>query len=175
MSTFLAKLVAGEARYCYEIALFIQTGDAVWINGPFRYGIYNNLTILLKSLMTELAHTERVEADGRYIVEHAQHVKCPAGFAHPSECVFMQQRVRNRQETINNRLEFWGILLPSFTRMCVSDPVWCEFSIHDYRERIDSIIDDQFTARPCCQRVLLGFFAEELTLRGDFVLMALEN
>lgn len=97
----------------YEIALCIQTGDVVWINGPFPCGMYNDLTIFRSALMTELAYAERVEADDGYIGEHPRHVKCPAGFANPPECEFMQQRV-NKQETINNRLKFWGILKQFF-------------------------------------------------------------
>lgn len=44
------------------------------------------------------------------IGEHPVHVKCPAGFANPQETLHMQQRVRNRQESVNNRFKFWGIL-----------------------------------------------------------------
>ncbi|CAB9530068.1 unknown protein [Seminavis robusta] len=35
------------------------------------------------------------------------YIKCPAGFANPEETLFMQQRVRNRQETINERVKNW--------------------------------------------------------------------
>lgn len=98
----------------YEIALCIQTGDVVWVNGPFPCGRWNDLTIFRSGLMTELDYAERVEADDGYVGEHPQYVKCPAGFANPPECEFMQQRVRNRQETINNRLKFWGILKQFF-------------------------------------------------------------
>jgi hypothetical protein len=47
--------------------------------------MYNDLTIFRKSLTTELAHTERVETDDVYSSEYAQHIKCPAGFAHPPD------------------------------------------------------------------------------------------
>jgi hypothetical protein len=52
--------------------------------------------------VTELSHAERVEADDGYIGERPQRVKYPTGFANP----YTQQRVRNRQETVNNRLKF---------------------------------------------------------------------
>ena len=60
--------------------------------------------------MTFLDMGERVEADDGYIGEHPQHVKCPAGFSNPETTEFMQQRVRNRQETINKRMKTWGVL-----------------------------------------------------------------
>ena len=60
--------------------------------------------------MTFLAPNERVEADDGYLGEHPRHVKCPKGFANPQETLYMQQRVRNRQETIKTRFKFWGVL-----------------------------------------------------------------
>ena len=60
--------------------------------------------------MTHLGYGERVEADDGYIGEHPQHIKCPGGFTNPETTEFMQQRVRNRQETINKRIKTWGIL-----------------------------------------------------------------
>jgi hypothetical protein len=109
-SSCLARRV--DSRY--EIALCIQTGDIVWINGPFPCGNYNDLTIFRSGLMSELANAERVEADDGYIGEHPQHVKCPAGFANPPKFEYMQQIVTNRQETVNNRLKFWSILKQLF-------------------------------------------------------------
>lgn len=64
--------------------------------------------------MTELGHAERVEADDGYVGEHPRYIKCPNGFANKEETEFMQQRVRNRQETINMRLKYWGVLRQMF-------------------------------------------------------------
>ena len=60
--------------------------------------------------MSHLDPGERVEADDGHIGEDPQHVKCPNGFCNPAATEFMQQRVRNRQETINNRMKNWGVL-----------------------------------------------------------------
>ena len=85
----------------YEVGICLRTGDCVWINGPFPAGAYPDITIFREGLMTELDDSERVEADDGYIREAPQGVKCPKSFANPEETLFMQQRARNRQETIN--------------------------------------------------------------------------
>jgi hypothetical protein len=60
--------------------------------------------------LSHLAPNERVEADDGYIGEHPRHIKCPKGFANPEVTLLMQQRVRNRQETVNRRFKDWGLL-----------------------------------------------------------------
>ena len=72
--------------------------------------MWNDITIFRDSLLSHLAPAERVEADDGYIGEHPRHVKCPRGFANKPETEFMQQRVRNRQETANKRFKQWGLL-----------------------------------------------------------------
>ena len=64
--------------------------------------------------MSHLGGAERVEADDGYIGEAPLHVKCPKSFTNPQETEFMQQRVRNRQETVNNRFKNWGVLRQRF-------------------------------------------------------------
>ena len=54
--------------------------------------------------MSHLEKGERVELDNGYIGEHPQWVKCPKGFANLEETEYMQQRCRNREETVNKRL-----------------------------------------------------------------------
>ena len=51
-----------------------------------------------------------MEADDGYIGDHPQWVKCPKGFANLEEIEYMQQRCRNRQETVNKRLKHFGVL-----------------------------------------------------------------
>lgn len=98
----------------YELALCIQTGDLVWINGPFPAGANHDVTIFRSSLKSHLIEGERVEADDGYIGEAPMYVKCPKSFTNLQETEYMQQRVRNRQETINNRLKFWTVLAVIF-------------------------------------------------------------
>lgn len=75
----------------YEIALCIQTGDCVWVNGPYPCGGYPDITIFRDSLIYNLGDGERCEADDGYIGEAPRHIKCPKSFTNPAETEFMQQ------------------------------------------------------------------------------------
>jgi hypothetical protein len=66
--------------------------------------------IFRDAIMTELSPNERVEADDGYRGEHPRHIKCPCGIGNLEETEFMQQRIQNRQETINKRFKDWGAL-----------------------------------------------------------------
>lgn len=98
----------------YEVGLCIQTGDIVWLHGPFPAGEYNDVTIFRSAVKSHLEEGERVEADDGYIGESPQCVKCPKSFTNPEETLYMQQRVRNRQESVNNRFKFWNVLAVIF-------------------------------------------------------------
>ena len=108
--TFSSHKFAKKSGVRYEVALCIKTGDIVWLNGPFPCGQLNDISIFRQALMTELSANERVEADDGYVGESPQHIKCPASFTANPITKFMQERVRSRQETINNRFKFWCIL-----------------------------------------------------------------
>ena len=82
-----------------------MTGDIVWINGPYEPGMWNDLMIFQNALQSELGENERVEADDGYVGAHPEYVKCPAGIGNLEETERMQQRLRNRQETINERFK----------------------------------------------------------------------
>jgi DDE superfamily endonuclease len=97
----------------YEVALCIQTGYIVWINGPFPAAM-SDITIFRSSLMSHLDAGERVEADDGYVGETPQYVKCPKSFTNPKENEQMQKLVRSRQETVNARFKDWGCLLQRF-------------------------------------------------------------
>jgi hypothetical protein len=93
----------------YEVALCIQTGAIVWINGPFP-GTWHDIEIFRSALLSHLDEHERVEADDGYVGESPRYVKCPNSFTNPMETRKMQQNVRSRQETVNARLKDWGCL-----------------------------------------------------------------
>ena len=94
----------------YELGICIQTGDLVWINGPYPAGAFNDITIFRDSLMTFLDDGERVEADGGYRGECPRHCKCPTHLTTPPELAYMMQRIRSRQETINKCVKDWSVL-----------------------------------------------------------------
>jgi len=81
----------GKSGLRYELGICIQTGDCVWINGPYRCGKNPDITIFRDSLLSHLEEGERVEADDGYIGEANRHIKCPKSFTNPAECLFMQQ------------------------------------------------------------------------------------
>jgi hypothetical protein len=98
----------------YEVALCIQTGDIVWINGPYEAGLWNDIKIFRDGLLAMLSPNKRVEADDGYVGEAPCYVKCPKSFTNPPETEAMQQRIRNRQETVNARFKQWGVLKQVF-------------------------------------------------------------
>jgi hypothetical protein len=95
--SFLKKFRKSALRY--EVALCILTGDIVLINGSYEAGMWNAISIFRDALVSNLEEHERVEADDGYIGEHPQYVQCPAGIGNLKATQYMQQRVRNRQET----------------------------------------------------------------------------
>lgn len=111
---FSSHKFKGKSGLRYEIGLCIQTGDAVWVNGPYPCGRFPDISIFRDSILTHLGDAERVEADDGYIGEAPRYIKCPKSFTNPEETLFMQSRVRSRQETINKRLKDWGILREMF-------------------------------------------------------------
>ena len=108
--TFSSHKFAMKSGLKYEVTICILTGDIVWLNGPFPCGRWNDNKIFRNALMSHLSVGERIESDNGYIGEAPQHVKCPKSISNKVETLSMQQRVRNRQETVKHRLKFWVIL-----------------------------------------------------------------
>jgi hypothetical protein len=50
----------------YELGVCIQTGNIVWVAGPFLPGDYPNVTIFQLGMMPRLGEGETVEADSSY-------------------------------------------------------------------------------------------------------------
>ncbi len=94
----------------YEVCISLRAGDIVWINGPFACGRWPDIKIFRQSLLSQLEDGERVEADDGYIGEAPGKVKCPKSFPNSEETLRMQAIARNRQETVNSRFKYWGIL-----------------------------------------------------------------
>jgi hypothetical protein len=59
----------------YEFAVCILTEELVWINGPYKCGMWNDLMIIRNALLTMLGFGERLEADDGYRGESPRHAK----------------------------------------------------------------------------------------------------
>jgi hypothetical protein len=94
----------------YEVGLCILTGDICWWSGPYAPGNWNDLTIFRDSLVSMLEHGERCETDRGYQGSAPTYVKCPGVLEADPNTAEIQQRVRSRQETVNERFKNWAIL-----------------------------------------------------------------
>ena len=92
------------------VGVCIQTGNIVWVNGPFPAGAWSDLKIFKAKLAKHLPPGEMVEADGTY-----RHPKCRL----PQEFVsYTDKRAKNkaraRHETVNKRLKQFEVLKQKF-------------------------------------------------------------
>ena len=93
-----------RAGYRYKVALCIQTGEIVWINGPFPWGTFSDLTIFRKALKQKLLQAkEKAIADLGYRGE-------PNTIILPNQMDSkmiqqMKSEVRARHEHVNKRLK----------------------------------------------------------------------
>jgi hypothetical protein len=88
----------------------ILTGWLVWINGPYKPRIWNNLSIFCNALLLEFDDGERVEADNGYRGESLKYVKCPKSIGKHKALETAVAIVWHQQETTNRRYKQWGIL-----------------------------------------------------------------
>lgn len=99
----------------YEVAVSIQDGDIVWVNGPFKPGIYNDLMIFWSGLKKQLATGERVIADDGYRGEPGTIVLPISGkFRLSTSALTLRKKIRSRHETANKRFKDWGALCDEF-------------------------------------------------------------
>ena len=96
----------------YEMAVCIQTGFIVWVNGPFAPGPFPDIKIFRKHLKTHLLHWERVEADNGYRGDEKTHT--PDQHAPTYSQYLIKEQVRDRHETINKRLKEFNCLKHTF-------------------------------------------------------------
>jgi hypothetical protein len=95
----------------YEVAICIQTGDIVWINGPFKPGKWTDLKIFRRNLKHHLAPQEMVEADKGYRGEEAVRTSDDVVSRADHKAKY---RARARHETVNRRFKQWGCLKQVF-------------------------------------------------------------
>lgn len=94
----------------YELGVCIQTGEIVWVNGPFPCGDYPDLRIAREGLIYALAASpvkEMAVADGGYN-DGYEFFDTPTGINDNEQ--YMRSIARARHETINNRLKNYGAL-----------------------------------------------------------------
>ena len=95
----------------YEVAVCIQTGWIVWVNGPYPAGEWPDARIARDILIYMLDRNEKVMADGTYSDGNLFFVT-PDGTNSPRQ--YMMKKCRARHETINGRIKKWRILSSPF-------------------------------------------------------------
>jgi hypothetical protein len=95
----------------YELATCINTGDIVWIHGPFPCGSHPDLKIYRLGLKTKLLRGEKVVADRGYRGDRT--VVTP--FTAVSDNHTREMEVaRARHETVNGRFTTWSALKDTY-------------------------------------------------------------
>lgn len=92
----------------YEVAVCINTGHIVWINGPFPCGSWPDINIFRNNLMFKLGPAERVQADSGYRGEPLR-ISIPVDYTSDRH-YDAKSKARARHETMNERLKNWGCL-----------------------------------------------------------------
>ena len=97
----------------YELCVSIQSGDIVWVSGPWRAGRYPDITIFRQSGLKDLleAADERAEADLGYRGEPSRIDLPDEG---PEDMILAKKRARMRHETCNKRFKNWACLTSNF-------------------------------------------------------------
>ena len=98
----------------YEVAVCLRTSDIVWINGPHYPGTHNDIAIFQMALIHLLDDGERLEADRGYIGEHPTYIKMPTGIDQNENRQWLDQRHRNRHETVNRRFKVFNCMNSKF-------------------------------------------------------------
>ena len=101
-----------KAGVRYEVGVNIQTGDLVWINGPYKCGAFPDLKIFRLKLKNLLDKDEFVKADNGYRGE-PKCVRVASSFVSKKD-KRAKKKVRARHETINGRFKKYSILSTRF-------------------------------------------------------------
>jgi len=91
----------------YEVAICIQTGWIVWINGPYPCGHWSDLAISRDGLNQALLPWERFLADGGYKDEYGYSFT-PTGYNTRDQ--YIKAVARARHETVNGLFKKFGAL-----------------------------------------------------------------
>ena len=96
----------------YEIGVCIQTGEIVWVAGPFPPGQFTDLMIFDLGLKQELDVGEMVEVDAGYLGPGP--VRTPDDYNGNLDWKYMKGKVRARHEQINSCIKQYKILSEKF-------------------------------------------------------------
>lgn len=96
----------------YEVGVCIQTGEIVWVNGPFPCGHWPDLRIARDQIIYLVDPEEKMLADGGYRDGEDGFFETPTG--HNNADQTMKQLARARHETVNRRFKTWNILKHTF-------------------------------------------------------------
>lgn len=96
----------------YEVAVSINGGDIVHVNGPFPCGHNPDIIIFRSKLINMLGPNEMVEADRGYRGEPTK-VRIPVDYKTPLQ-EQLKNTARGRQETVNRPFKQFGILAQRF-------------------------------------------------------------
>ena len=101
----------------YEVGVGIQTGDIVWVNGPFPAGAFVDITIFRRALkLVLLREGERAEADDGYRGEPLV-IELPKEGCYDNEDDAqskLKKRIRSRHEGINKLFKEFRCLNQKF-------------------------------------------------------------
>ena len=97
-----------KAALRYEVGVGIQSGDIVWVAGPFPAGRYSDITIFRMFLKPLLLDGERVEADCGY--DGDPKTCTPENMLRSKRRASRAAFARNRHETANGRIKIFNAL-----------------------------------------------------------------
>jgi len=103
------KFKAAGVRY--EVGICIQTGQIVWVNGPYPCGEWSDLRIARDRILYELRENEWIVADGGYN-DAGIFFKTPTGLNNEDQR--MKGKARARHECVNRRFKQWQVLQQRF-------------------------------------------------------------
>ena len=124
-SFYSHKIKAAALRY--EVGVAIQTGDIVWVNGPFKCGAFPDLKIFRSKLKYRLDPGEFVEADNGYRGEPLC-VRVASCFVSKTD-KRAKAKARARHETVNRHFKKLGVLSKVFQHKKLEKHKICFFSV----------------------------------------------
>ena len=90
----------------YELGVSLDTGDIVWVHGPYPCGSNPDVTVFRKGMKTVLDNEERAIADKGYTDDMAL---TPDTVFSPIQS-HLHSMLRARHETVNKRLKQFAVL-----------------------------------------------------------------